>query len=167
MNQQQVAKLLLVIAARYPTSRLLEQDEALTVQAWHMTLSDVPYEAAEKALADWFRTEKWAPDPSELRNAVAGQLLGLPEVEEAWSYARSAMARYYPHYPAPDLSDIPRPVRRAIDAAGGLHALVTSTRMDRDREVFLKAYAVERKREVEMTALDRIAIREPAMEALT
>lgn len=82
MNQQEVAKLLLVIAARYPTSKLLEQGEELTVQAWHMTLDDVPYPAAERALVAWFKDEKWAPDPSEIREGAFRALESCRTPEE-------------------------------------------------------------------------------------
>lgn len=158
MTRQDVAKLLLVIAARYPTSKLWAQSEELTVKAWHMTLADVNYPDAERALAEWFKSEKWAPDPSELRGRVASAVLGLPEPEEAWMEARAAMHAYYPGFPMA-LEILPA-VRRAINAAGGLHYLVTSTSAAKDREVFLRAYAVERKREVETAILNRPAIEE-------
>jgi hypothetical protein len=159
-----VARLLLVVTARYPTSKIVQQDEALTVKAWHMTLADVPYEAAERALAQWFKSEKWAPDPSELRSVVAGEILGLPEVEEAWGIARGAISAYYPGFNVK--LDMPDPVRQAINSIGGLHALKMSERPDKDRDAFMRAYAIERKRAVEMAVLDRPAIDEPRLKVL-
>src|SRR4051812_20162503 len=75
MTLQEVTILLAVIAGRYPTARQFEQDDTLTVQAWHMTLDDMPSPAVERALVEHFKAEKWPPDPSELR-ARAFDLLG-------------------------------------------------------------------------------------------
>lgn len=93
MNQQDVAKLLSVVAARYPTSKVWEQDEALTVQAWHMTLDDVPYPAAERAMVAWFKEHKWAPDASEVREEAFGLMARCRTPEEREALEPGWMAR--------------------------------------------------------------------------
>lgn len=164
MTEQEVARLLLVIAARYPSSKLLGQEEALTARAWHMTLADVPYAEAERALADWFKTEKWAPDPSELRSAVAARLLDLPTPEEAWALARGVIAAYYPGIPS--RVEVAPAIRRAINAIGGVHNLKLSETPSKDRDAFIRAYTIERKREMEQAILDAPAIAEPRLKAI-
>lgn len=155
MNAQDVGIVLGLIAARYPNAKL-GQDEDMTIQAWTMTLADVPIEGAKEALARWFKTQRWAPDPSELRSAVAATILDLPDVEEAWGIACGARAAYYPGFP--NTIDMPEPVRLAVNAIGGLHALKQSTEPHKDREAFAKAYAVYRRRALEDTVIDAPAL---------
>ena len=88
MNQSDVKKLLAVIAARDPNSKVWgETDEQaqLTVQAWHMTLDDVSLGDAQRVLVTWFKTEKWAPDPSEIRTLLMEQVNPLPSEGDAWA----------------------------------------------------------------------------------
>jgi hypothetical protein len=70
MTEEETAKILAVVRARYPLSKLWEQDESLTLTSWEMTVSDVSYAEADAALARWFKTEPFAPDPAELRKRV-------------------------------------------------------------------------------------------------
>lgn len=100
MNGKEVAAVLALIAARYPTAKVFEQDPKLTQQAWTMTLDDVPYEAVQPVLARWFKTEKWAPDPAELRALIADAVQPVPSEGDVWSrrfayfrHARGAEAR--------------------------------------------------------------------------
>lgn len=170
MTEQQTAQLIALVKLRYPSAKLGQESAdpqkaiAGMVRVWHMTLGDVPYEAAERALQQWFKVQKWAPDPSELRAAVAGELLGLPEVEEAWREARLAMRSYYPGQPF--TAQVTPAVKRAIDAIGGVHALMASEHPAKDREAFQRAYALERRKELERAVLDGPALREPLAAAL-
>ena len=106
MNQSDVKKLLAVIAARYPNSKVWgETDEQaqLTVKAWHMTLDDVSLGDAQSVLVRWFKTEKWAPDPSEIRMLLMERVNPLPSEGYVWScrnrYFRGDIARedFAPH----------------------------------------------------------------------
>ena len=82
MTLQEVAKLLAVIGARYPTDKRFKQDDTLTLQAWHMTLDDMPYPAVERAMVEHFKTKRWAPDPSELRAGAFDLLESCVTLEE-------------------------------------------------------------------------------------
>lgn len=165
MTQDECSRLLTLIAARYSTSKLWEQDAALTARVWHMSLADVPYDVAEAVLQVWFRTQKWAPDPSEIRGMAADRLLDLPEPEEAWGIARGAIACYYPGHPFSYA--MPEPVRKALHAIGGLHTLKMSESPGRDREAFIKAYTIYRRREMETAVLDAPAIEAPKLRVLS
>lgn len=67
MTLDDTAQVLALIASRYPNAKLGE-DAAMTVQAWQITLADVPMRPhMEVALRAWFEEQKWAPDASELR----------------------------------------------------------------------------------------------------
>jgi hypothetical protein len=82
MTLQEVTKLLTVIAARYPTDKRFKQDDKLTVQAWHMTLDDMPYPAVERAMVDHFKSSQWAPDPKEVRDRAFDLLESCRTPEE-------------------------------------------------------------------------------------
>lgn len=165
MTSDEVARLLAVIRARYPTSKVWEQDGAMTLQAWHRTLADCPYQETQLALDEWMRVEKWAPDPAELRDAVAKRVLDLPDGTEAWRMVQSAIAAYYPGF---DNSGIvlPAAVRKAVNAIGGLHGLKLSEHREHDRDAFVAAYATERRRVVMSAVLDRTPIVGPAVPVL-
>lgn len=162
MNETDVAELIALVKLRYPHAKLgqesAEPEKALAgmVRVWHMALSDVPRDAAERALERWFKTEKWAPDPSEIRTAAAGELMALPEVEEAWAIAQGAIATYYPGHR--NRCAMPNVVRQAVNAIGGLHNLKMSEEPRKDRDAFFRVYPIYRKRALESTVLDAPAI---------
>jgi hypothetical protein len=131
-----------------------DQPAELTLQAWHRTLADCPYAETQAALDEWMRVEKWAPDPSELRDMVATRVLGLPDAEEAWRIAQVAIDVYYPGF-TNDHTHLPDAVRNAVRAIGGIHNLKMSEDRQADREAFMRVYKIERRRIVSMTVLNR------------
>lgn len=91
MDIAEVGRLLGLIAARYPNARLGE-DENLTIQAWAITLEDVPAEPhMGLALREWFTTQKWPPDAAELRRLALD--LGGPTPAMLARAEREAAAR--------------------------------------------------------------------------
>lgn len=84
MNLTETKQLLAVIAARYPNSKVWDQDPELTIKAWQMTLDDVTLGDAQRVLVGWFKAHKWAPDPSEIRELLAEAINPLPSEGEAW-----------------------------------------------------------------------------------
>jgi hypothetical protein len=73
MNERDVTTLLGLIQARYPKATLYpamsdpQQALALTVKVWAGVLDDVRGEDVLTVFHQWSKNEKWAPDPSELR----------------------------------------------------------------------------------------------------
>lgn len=73
MNAKEIAAIIGLIQIRYPRNEVLPPSDAdqatqrAVVAAWQMVLDDVSAEDANAALLRWFKTQKWAPDPSELR----------------------------------------------------------------------------------------------------
>lgn len=84
MTTDEVQKLLAVVAARYPNSKVWDQEPDLTVSAWHMSLDDVPFADAQRVLVGWFKTRKWAPDPSEIRGLLVDAAYPIPPEGDAW-----------------------------------------------------------------------------------
>ena len=84
MTTSEVKQLLAVIAARYPNSKVWDQEPDLTITAWQMTLDDVALGDAQRVLVGWFKSHKWAPDPAEIRELLAEAVNPVPSEGEAW-----------------------------------------------------------------------------------
>ena len=85
MNLTETKQLLAVIAARYPASKVWDQDPELTIKAWQMTLDDISLGDAQRVLVTWFKANKWAPDPSEIRALMAEAVNPLPSEGEVYA----------------------------------------------------------------------------------
>lgn len=141
MTEQDVTRMLALMAARYPNAKVWAEDERVTVRAWHMTLADIPADVAREAMTSWFQRKKWPPDPSELRAEVFALASLAPDENEAWREVRRAIAGYYPGQGGKH--PVIEPIAKAIAAIGGLHALALSEEPAKDRDRFLRAYAIE------------------------
>lgn len=154
MNAADVGIVLGLIASRYPNARLGE-DAELTHQAWAMTLDDVPIEETRAVLAEWFKVKRFAPDPSEIRDAVLTAVGLIPDGELAWKMARDRSRDWYPGMGwrnGQEPPALPAPVEAAVKSLGGVTAIIEG---EVTREAFLKVYAVYRARyaaEVNMTS---------------
>lgn len=69
MTREETAKVLTMIATHYwQTANIAERNIDLMIETWTRALADMPLRPhIELALDDWFRTEKWPPQASELR----------------------------------------------------------------------------------------------------
>lgn len=73
MNLSEVADLIVLIRTRYPKNDVLPMthmtDEAqrAVVQTWHDVLGDISGGDVLAVFRQWSKTQRWAPDPSELR----------------------------------------------------------------------------------------------------
>jgi len=136
VNAGETAQLLALVQARYPGRNA--GDPVATVKAWQMTLADVPYWAAEAVLGEWFRTERWAPDPSELRSRILTLVAEVPAPADAWlsvvrfirENGQLSGARY----------EGPAAVRQAVESIGGWRRLRMSETPEADQKAFLSAY---------------------------
>jgi hypothetical protein len=76
MNEREVGMVLDMIRAHYwQTLKSEENDRALMLRTWTLTLEDVsltPY--IENALEWWFKHEKWPPQASDLRERAKTQM---------------------------------------------------------------------------------------------
>jgi hypothetical protein len=150
MTKAEVARVIGVIRARYPRSEWGPNEE-LTVEAWHMSLGDLPLEPVLAALKGHFLESQFAPDPVDIRGKVAAASGVAPEPAEAWRIAQGAIASYYPGHN--NTIDIPDVVRQALKAIGGIHNLKMSEDPSGDRDAFMRAYATYRKQTLSEPAL--------------
>lgn len=114
-------------------------DPQSLVTAWHLTLEDVPYNAAENALRDWCKQKRWPPDPSELRQMILVQLDEVPDGIDAWKQVVGHMKSNGMVGGKPFAG--PPIIKQTVEAIGGWYTLRMSTDPNGDREAFLKAYA--------------------------
>lgn len=161
MTRADVAKLIGIIKARYPRAEW-GPDDALTVEAWHMSLGDLPLEPVTTALRSLFEQSPFPPDPVDVRSWLLAKSGVAPDPADAWQTARAAIAAYYPGHPF--RFEMPETVRQAINAIGGLHTLKMSETPAADREAFLRAYATYRKRAMADVGLGFAAVESGAVE---
>lgn len=162
MNLQEATLLVRLIAARYP--RQVSGNPGEVARAWQMTLDDVPYEPAEAELAEWFKAQRWPPDPSEIRTLVLQRLAAVPSAEDAWSsvlrHMRDNGAIGGQPFAGPEV------VAETVYAIGGWHRLRRSETPEQDREAFSRAYQSYAKRAIAQTkVLELIRDRTPELEA--
>ncbi len=63
-----------------------------TLRAWWMVLEDYPLSAVEQGAAEYLRTGKYPPKPSDVREAITGAMRDhWPTADEAWASAQAAI----------------------------------------------------------------------------
>lgn len=90
MNRKEAVQLVAVMSAAYPTAKV--QDE--TAVAYHLLLSDVPYDAAIRAFTVLGRTSKWMPTPAEIREVLTDAITDIDPWEAAWDELMTTIKRY-------------------------------------------------------------------------
>lgn len=143
MKKSETAKLIGIIKARYPRANWGANDE-LTVEAWHMSLGDLEQQSVVEALRHLFTQSPFPPDPVDVRSWIMAESGMAPEASEAWRIAQTAIAIYYPGHEFN--YEMPEVVRQTLKDIGGVHNLKMSENSQRDREAFMRAYPVHRKR---------------------
>jgi hypothetical protein len=151
VNYSDVANVVAAIQVRYPDSRWAPDDE-MVVKVWHMSIGDLPFAVVMRTLQSMFHDSRFAPDPSEIRARILEDSGLAPEPGDAWKLARAAISQYYPGFDNSGIT-MPEPVRQAVKAIGGLHALKMSEEPERDREAFLRVYGTYRKRAMSTVGL--------------
>lgn len=73
MKDSEIMTIMGLIRARYPGNQVVpsmtasEEEIALAVQVWHLSLEGAAIADVMTVLHHWFQTSRFAPDPSELR----------------------------------------------------------------------------------------------------
>lgn len=143
MTRQEVGKLVAVCIATWPNHPV--DNVAALVSAWELALGDVPYEVGNAALATYLREGTFFPAPAEIRTLAVEAVAGLPDAGDAWRLVLDRMKATYPGIPASPW-DAPEPVRKTVDAMGGMEPLRRSENPGADHARFAKTYAVYRQR---------------------
>lgn len=142
MTREQALKLIKILTAAFP-QRNIEED---TIRVYTISLLDLDYHAAEKAVMDEIATCTFFPSIAEIRRAVAEAELKMPSAEEAWIEAREAARRYSPYDKSPVEFSCPA-VRKAAEAIGW-HTLLYDENRVAVAAQFRKTYEAIREREI-------------------
>ena len=151
MNDAEVTKIIAILHAHAPHHEITE--ETFTLWAW--ALEDIPFDAAKFAIRNWVKHHKHFPYPTEIREAIIGALLALPDADAAWAMVQARIKATYPGFPAPPWN-APEEVIATVQDIGGIYNLRMSERPERDRERFRSVYTearAEAMKSVDVTAL--------------
>lgn len=112
MERGEVARLLGVLKSAWPDRAINDE----TVMAYELAWSDLPYDLARDAVAEYLRTGKFFPAPAEIRELALRAGVGLPAAEIAWQEAQRVIGAYRPGDPAPRWSS--RVLEETVNAVG-------------------------------------------------
>lgn len=95
MTEIEAAKLIKVLQEAYPRAEFTEG----RIEVYTLMLSDLPYEAAQKAVLKLIATSPFLPTIAEIRKTAAEYMYErLPDVDDAYAEAREfAKHRYNPN----------------------------------------------------------------------
>ena len=120
MDRSDIPAVFAILQATYQT-RFVATDT--TAMVWAELLADVPVASVLKIVKAHAATDEWPPTIASIRNAWAEQVCRLPDVESAIAEVRALASQ--PSIPGWD--DLPYWMKPVVDAAGGWHALRTTT----------------------------------------
>lgn len=151
MNKNEVVDLLGIVTANFP--RLQEKEMKPTAVLWEMSLSDMPYEVAKKAIIKVLSTNKFFPTVAEIRAAAVEmtQPRGM-DAMEAWHKITEAIRKYGYTRQEEGLSSLPNDVRQMAERFGW-RELCLNENPDTLRAQFRMAWDQASKRQNEFKVL--------------
>ena len=114
MTEIEAAKLIKVLQEAYPRAEFTEG----RIEVYTLMLSDLPYEAAQKAVLKLIATSQWLPTIAEIRRTAAEYMHDpIPDVDEAYQEAREyAKHRYNPNVGPMSVEELVREGLRPLTA---------------------------------------------------
>ena len=117
MNRKEIINLLGIATANFPNMQ--ERDMKPTAILWEKSLSDIPYDIAEKALIKVLATSKFFPTIAEIREAAAD--ITQPrtmDAIEAWGLVIKAIRRYGSYRESEAIASLPEDVAQMVKRFG-------------------------------------------------
>lgn len=151
MNRKEIINLLGIATANFPNMQ--ERDMKPTAILWEKSLSDIPYDIAEKALIKVLATSKFFPTIAEIREAAAD--ITQPrtmDAIEAWGLVIKAIRRYGSHRESEAIASLPEDVAQMVKRFGW-RELCLNENPDTLRAQFRMAWETQSKRENDMRLL--------------
>lgn len=151
MNRKEIISLLGIATANFPSMQ--ERDMKPTAVLWEKSLSDIPYDVAEKAVIKVLATSKFFPTIAEIREAAA-QLTQPRKLDaiEAWGMIVHAIRRYGYYREKEAMESLPADVVQMVKRFTW-RELCLNENPDTLRAQFRMAWETQSKRENEMMAL--------------
>ena len=151
MNRKEIINLLGIATANFPNMQ--ERDMKPTAILWEKSLSDIPYDIAEKALIKVLATSKFFPTIAEIREAAAD--ITQPrtiDAIEAWGLVIKAIRRYGSYRESEAIASFPEDVAQMVKRFGW-RELCLNENPDTLRAQFRMAWETQSKRENDMRLL--------------
>lgn len=149
MTAAQTARLLAVLTAAYPASKIRADQH--TVALWQEMLGDLPEALVLAAAKRLIAISPYPPAIADVRRSAAEGLQeasGQPEADQAWTMLARAISRYGFYEGEAALRSLPEQVRRAAQRFGWRELCLSE--LDHQavlRAQFIKTYEAERERE--------------------
>ena len=151
MLREEAAKLLMMMQGAYPNYKPL--DKTVTVNTWHLALSDISFDFAQQAFLAYLRsdTSGFAPAPGQLIALV--QSLHTPKQMnelEAWTLVEKAI-RNSSYNSESEFSKLPPLVQKAVGSPGQLRSWAMDEEYNGQvaSSNFMRTYRTEAKRQEE------------------
>ena len=151
MLREEAAKLLMMMQGAYPNYKPL--DKTVTVNTWHLALSDISFDLAQQAFLAYLRsdTSGFAPAPGQLIALV--QSLHTPKQMnelEAWTLVEKAI-RNSSYNSESEFSKLPPLVQKAVGSPGQLRSWAMDEEYNGQvaSSNFMRTYRTEAKRQEE------------------
>ena len=122
MTQAETIKILAMIAEMYPAF-LKDRNPNMTSQLWHRAMENLPYEAVQTALMEFFATDTkgFAPSPGMLREIILSHMAKEEMTEmDAWKLVSKAI-RQSTYYSRQEFEKLPPVLQRIIRSPQALH----------------------------------------------
>lgn len=151
MNRKEVINLLGIATANFPSMQ--QRDMKPTAVLWEKSLSDIPYDVAEKAVLKVLSTSKFFPTIAEIREAAV-QLTQPRRLDaiEAWELIVQAIRKYGVYREAAALKSLPDDVAEMARRFTWWE-LCMNENPDTLRAQFRMAWETQSKREKEIKSL--------------
>lgn len=151
MNKREIINLLAIATANFPTMQ--ERDMKPTAILWEKSLSDIPYDIAEKALIKVLSTSRFFPTIAEIREAAV-QITHPRTLDaiEAWSLINQAIRKYGYYREKEGLESLPPEVAEMAKRFSW-RELCLNENPDTLRAQFRMAWETQSKRKKEVMAL--------------
>lgn len=151
MNKKEIINLLAIATANFPTMQ--ERDMKPTAILWEKSLSDIPYEIAEKAILKVLSTSRFFPTIAEIREASVQitQPRTLDAIE-AWGLIVQAIRKYGLYRQGEALGSLPPDVAE-MARRFTWRELCLNENPDTLRAQFRMAWETQSKRDKETKAL--------------
>ena len=144
MTKEDFKKIALAIKTTYPTSKILETQDAMNI--WYTLLQDLDYRVCQNAVLELISTCKFCPTIAEIREKCSGiTSLPIKDYGEAWETVMRAVSRFGMYNQAEALESLDELTRKCTKRLG-FGNICMSENITADRANFRMIYEQEANR---------------------
>ncbi len=144
MTKEEFKKVALAIKTTYPSSKILETQEAMDI--WYMMLKDLDYRVCQTAVLELISTSKFPPTIAEIREKCSHLTSpGIKDWGEAWEDVQRSIGKYGMYQTQEALESFDELTRKCVTRLG-YRNLCVSENESADRANFRMIYETEANR---------------------